>query len=67
MKTVTAREAYAKYTELKNKPVRVTIVNECPDCMGTGVDNGKVCPTCGGEPDNTSGLYKKGLYWYKKA
>lgn len=52
-KQVSAITAYARYIELKNKPAKkaVVIINECPDCNGTGKIKKQVCPTCGGEKD----------------
>lgn len=64
-KQITAREAYRKWVEMKAKPRRAQIINECPDCLGTGKQNRKDCPTCGNEPDNLEGLCKVGGYWYR--
>jgi DnaJ-class molecular chaperone len=64
-KQVSAIKAYGRYTELKNKPVKILFINSCPDCLGSGKINKKDCSTCGNEPDNKEGLTLIRGYWYK--
>jgi DnaJ-class molecular chaperone len=65
MAQVTAQQAFARAAELQDKPRRVTLINHCPDCLGTGKVNGKTCTTCGNEPDDTTNLTKRGSCWYR--
>jgi DnaJ-class molecular chaperone len=56
-KQITANQAYSAYVTTKHgdKPLKVAqsvIINGCPDCLGTGKQNKRTCPTCGGEKDS---------------
>ena len=55
-KQVTAQQAYGAYITTKSgtkirKAAQSIIINGCPDCLGTGKQNKKTCPSCGGEKD----------------
>lgn len=59
MKRVTAREAF--HVKISK---HIILVNNCPECGGTGKQGNWDCACCGNEADDPT-LVKRGGYWYK--